>query len=579
MSYKRTLVFLAIFVALAVFYYLYEIRGGAARRLVEDHEKLLFSFAAQEAVGLTLARGDETIVFEREGAGWKIVEPVVAPTEENAVEPMLEALARLKYERDIGPQASLDRFGLGEPELIVEVAGESGILGKISLGAETPGGSSLYVNLSDTGTVFITNKSIKGALDKSLFDLRGKKVVDFSLSDVAALAVAREGELLALETPDGTDWRMTFPEEHRADAGRIRRLLASIRSARVKRFTEEDAADLGKYGLEAPSARVELNLVDEIAVLYFGDKAGGEDSDNVFAMRDGDRGVFELSADMLDRLSTDVNDWRDMSLLDFRTEDIERMRITSRDWSIAVERSEDDRNEWRMIEPEPGGADSDEVEGALFYVYSTRVVRFLEADEAAGAARALENPVARLELWTATDDSPLTLLLAEKEEEFEAFAEAGPEGELSVVHSGIIDELVSDPERLKDRAVLKFETDELVKIEIVTGEESFSIERGELTWAPPEDLGIEAYEVDRFLWDLRRLDYAFAGPRDRDDAFYGFGSPTLTIRLWKAEADTALSLVVGKQTPDGGSRYVAGVDEGVVMEIKEGRLTEWFDKF
>jgi hypothetical protein len=347
----------------------------------------------------------------------------------------------------------------------------------------------------------------------------------------------------------------------------------------VKRFAEEDAADLGKYGLEAPPVRIEINLTDEIAVLYIGDKTGEDDSDNVFARRVGSRRVFELSADLLDRLSTDAGDWRDMTLLDFRTEEIERLRITARGWNIAVERSEDDRNDWRVIEPEPGGADWDQVEEALLYVYSTKVARFLEADEAADAALALENPVARLDMWTATDDSPLTLLLAEKEEEFEAFAKAGPEGELSIVHSGIIDELVADPGRLKDRAALKFVRDDLVKIEIVKGEESFSIERGELTWEPPENLGIEAYEVDRFLWDLRRLNYVFTGPRERDDAFYGLDSPALTIKFWTAEADSSLSLVVGKRAPDGESLYVVGADKGVVMEIKEGRVTEWFDRF
>jgi hypothetical protein len=118
-----------------------------------------------------------------------------------------------------------------------------------------------------------------------------------------------------------------------------------------------------------------------------------------------------------------------------------------------------------------------------------------------------------------------------------------------------------------------------VKIEIVKGEESFSIERGELTWEPPQDLGLEAREVDRFLWNLRRLNYVFTGPREQEDAFYGLDSPAFTIRLWTAEADSALSLVIGKRSPDGESRYVVGADEGVVMEIKEGRVTEWLDRF
>lgn len=579
MSYKRTLVFLAIFIALAAFYYLYEIKGGEARRLVEKHEKLLFEFGAGEVSRLTLRRNGEAIVLERGGDDWKIVEPVTAPTEKGAVGPMVEALARLKYDRDLGAQEDLAQFDLSEPNNKVEIADGDKIFGEISLGSKTPEGSKIYVKLSGGESVFVVSDSIEGALDRSLFDLRDKTVVDFMPSEVAALAVVLGGDLFAFERPGEQGWHMTFPEQHRADAGRIGRVLNSIRNARISRFVEEKAADLGEYGLASPSTRIELRLAARVAVLYFGDRTGSDDPVGVFARRDDDRRVFEVPADILDTLSTDVGDWRDKRLLDFKTEDVERFRIASKAGSIAIARSEDDPDEWLVTEPEPARADADKVESLLYYLHTAKAIRFLGVDEAEDAERAVEEPAARLELWTTRGDSPLTLLLAEGEDESEAIAKAGPDGELSIARSGLLDELISGPGRLKNRSVIEFKPVEVDRIEVLRGEKSFSIERQDVSWKIPEGLDVEAYEIDRFLRDLRRLDYTSVAPREHDDAFYGFDSPALTIRLWIAGADGAHTLVVGKRTPGGESRYAVGVDEGLVMEVKEGSLKEWFDRF
>jgi hypothetical protein len=581
-SYKRTLVFLVIFAALAAFFYFYEIKGGAERRLAEEQEKLLLPFEVEQATRLILRRAYDEIVLERPDGDWHITAPVSAPTEEGAIAQMLDGAAGLKFERDIGSQSDLEPFGLSEPELTLEIIGEQSAIGKILLGAETPDGGKLYVKLADGESVYAANKSIKAALDKTPFDLRDKKVVDFSAADVAAMAVVVDGSLFAFEKPDENGWAMTFPEEHRADAGRIRGLLDAIKNLRVGAFVEEEATDFGKYGLASPSTRIELNLISEIAVLYFGERIVSDDTEKVFARRNNSPQVLELAADILDNCSVDINDWRDRSMLYFEEEDVTKLEVISGAENTIVVRSEEDENSWRVIEPEPADADKYEVEDMLKYLGSTKVIRFISSEESGDAAKAIETPMAQVTLWTDRDEIPLTLILAEREEG-ELYTRTDPDGEFSIVHAGLMEAVLPEardvPERFKDKSVIKFAAADVESMEISKGDTSYSLKREDVQWDVPEDFDLEGYEVGRFLWDLQELDYSTVTPRDRDDSFYGFDPPTLTIILRSATVDGELKLTIGERIPERESLYALGGDERTVMEIDEGFATKWFDRF
>jgi len=578
-SYRRTLVFLVIFVALATFFYIYEIRGGEARRRVEEQKGLLFSFKPEDARKLTLKKAMDTIVIEKQDAGWMITAPVTAPAEQGSVDRMLDSLVELKSERDIGAQGDLGPFGLAEPETEVEIAGGGGVLGSILLGTSTPDGSKLYVKLSEKEPVYTVSNSLRGGLDKTLFDLRDKKVVDFSIPDVTGVKLFRNGQTFVFEKSADGDWAMTSPAEHNADAGKVRRLLDSIRFARVKKFVEEDATDLAEFGLESPSALVKLEFADKTTSVAFGDRSGPDDSGNIYARRNEERQVLELGAVIMDNLSDDVDEWRDRTLLAFERSDVARLRILSTDGNITVERSTEDTEEWVLTEPETAAADRDEVQSLLSYLSSAKGARFLKGKDLETAERALKTPEAQLKLWRKDSEEPLTLSISQSDDQSEIYARTEPDGEIATVHRGLLDELTGDPDRLKDRAVLKFATPNIEKIEISIGERSFAVKREGVRWDMPRGLDLEDYELDRFLWDLHEVDYSAIVPRDDDDAAYGFDSPAMTIELWAAGADAPLRLVVGSRIAERNSYYVLGGDKERVMEIEEARVSDWLEKF
>lgn len=578
MSYKRTLIFFIVFATLAAFFYAYEVRGGKSRREAKEKAERLFSFKSKDVTKIALKKRGDAIVAEKENDAWRIREPVSAAAEKGAIDRIVDALAELKYERDIGPQADLQPFGLDEPEMEVEISGPHGNLGKLLVGKSTPDGDKFYVKLPGKKPVFTVKKSARTELDRRLFDLRDKKLLDFSTPDLRGFSFTHNGRSLAFEKHPDKEWTMTSPEEHAADSAVVRRFLDSIRFARIKKFVEEDAADLEKYGLESPSARIELKIGEKPAVISFGNKTGSGDSYTVFASRDEGHQVFELGSKILDSLSADPDEWREKSLFKFRRADVVRLQIESPAGNLMVERSAEDEEEWRLTEPKPAVADEGEVADLVSALLNARAIRFLKGDERQMAERAFEKPHAQVSVWQKDSETSLTLSLSKSEEKPDVYARTGQLGEIVTVDERLLERLSAGPHKLRDRSAIRFKAADIEKIEIVKGGKSFAIKRDGVKWNTPRTLEMEAYEVDRFLWDLRGWKYSTIGPKEENGS-YGFDSPTLTVRLWSAETDDELRLVVGKKIPERNAYYLLGSDEDRVMEADEAPISEWLEKF
>ncbi len=578
MSYKRTLVFFIIFAALLIFFYFYEFRGGEARKQAEQTAKLLLHFNGKDVTTIALRRPEQRIVAQCANGKWTITEPVNAPAEGKTLDQMLETLAGLKYERDIGEQADLGPFGLSEPEAEVELKGSKGDIGGLLLGTLTPDGANFYVKRTGDGQVFTVSKSAKSKIDRSLFDMRDKTVFDFSVPDVRALTVSPKGQTFTFESRPEGEWLMTSPERHSADAGKITRVLDSIKYARVKKFVEEAASDFEKYGLATPAARVEVVLDGETKVLSLG-KQTGPDSKSVYARRDDQPQVLELDAGILNSLPAGVEDWRDRRLVRFDRAKVEKLETDSPEGRIVAERSPEDAQKWTLTEPEQAVADKDRIASLLSELQDAKVSRFPGPEEAKAAEPAFERPLIRLSLWQEDGKPQATLLLSRTDERPDIYARTGEGGEILVVGERLLSALTVSPNEIKDKSVLRFNAADIEKIDFAAGGKSFEISRKDVQWDVPDKLGMESYEIDQFLWDLSELKYKTVGPKEKDDKAYGFDSPSLIVTLWSNKAGSPMRLLIGKKTPGEDSYYALTGSDKQVMEVEAALISEWMGKF
>ena len=578
MSYRRTLIFFAAFVALVAFLYFYEVKGGDGRREAEQKAELLFSFDPENVVRLTLRRSGHTIIAEKYGDEWTIKEPVNAPAEQGTVEQIVKTLADLKYERDLGPQADLDQFGLVEPEAEVDIDDAQGRIAGLLLGGSTPVGDNLYIKKSDEDLIFTTKNLARTSINKTLFELRDKTVFNFEAPDVMALTVSRNGHTLSFtKDPDG-DWVLRQQMELDIDRSKITGILDSVKYSRVKEFVEEEARDLEEYGLIDPPALVKIETDNAIRTLAFG-KMPESDSGAVFARRNDTLQVLKLDLDIFEKLSTDINEWRDRRLAKVDRADIIKLHLESPAGKMTLEQVDGELDEWNLIEPERTLADEDAVDSLLADLRDAKVARFLEPEEMEKAEAVTKEPLIELAIWEQEKESPLTLHLFAGESDPESYATIDKRHEIFAVDTQLLKKLTIAPDQIRDKSVLRFKTSDINKIEINKEGKSFSIEQEGVNWDVPSALEMESFEIDQILWDLGELKYSSIEPIGEDGEKYGFDSPVLTISLSYAGKEEPLRLTVGNKTGEPGSYYVLCSDDKRVMVVEDVLISQWLERF
>lgn len=136
---------------------------------------------------------------------------------------------------------------------------------------------------------------------------------DFAEADISAFTIEREDTTLAFTKTDDT-WQMTAPEKTPADPASVAFLLNIITSDTIKESVSASPDQLGNYGLEDPTAVVDLTVDDQNYTLAM----GGEDfsgtslyvvTTDVAAVSDESIEVHLISKGLDDGINRPLDSW------------------------------------------------------------------------------------------------------------------------------------------------------------------------------------------------------------------------------------------------------------------------------
>jgi hypothetical protein len=576
-SYRRTLIFLVIFLSLGGFFYLYEIRGGKERKEAEENAKLVVFLKPEEVTAITLERPNETIILKKENSAWDISEPVSAPAEQQKIEQLLSTLADLKFERDLGEQADIEPFGLAKPQLKIKADAGDRELGSLFIGAATPDGKNLYVKKETGNHIYTVAASAKNQLDQNLFSIRDKKLFDFSPPDVTAIALHRGTSVLSLERKAENQWSMTTPPSYEADPDKITETLDSFKYARIKKFVAENSTDMKTYGIDKPSARIQLWLKEKQIALSFGKKVEIQ-PEMTYASVDGSGKVIELEGSLAEKITATTNDWRDKSLVKINPDEVTQIEIATPQLKMKLEQTDKEPGHWMMLQPEQKRADDSRVDMLLGALQKAKTERFVEKEKLAEAKKRLEKPDVRLQLWRKNEEQATLLAFARATAGNEWFVSTGS-GDAAFVNEELMKEFSINPDDYTDKSVLHFEASNIEQIELKKNKTTYALKRKDVDWDMPQSLKkMQSYEIDQLLWDLHELRYEKIEPKEKQDSFYGFDAPALTITLRTGEKSEPQTLVVGKKSAETGSFYVTSGAMKDAMTVEGKALAEFIDK-
>ncbi len=271
-------------------------------------------------------RDASDIVLAKDGADWKITEPKPLAADQSTVSSVLSTLASLNSERLVEEKGSdLQRYGLEHPSLEVDITEKDNKSQRLLLGDDTPTGSAAYVELADDPRVFTIASYHKTSLDKTLNDLRDKRLLTVSPDKVSRLEITgSNGDIEFGRNKD--DWQILKPKPMRADSYVVSGLVSKLTDARMDLSASDSAAQEADSAFAKGTAVATVNVPDEASTQQLQVR---KSKDLYYAKSSVVEGAYKINSDLGEAVNKKIDDFRNKKLFDFGYSEPSKLEIHS----------------------------------------------------------------------------------------------------------------------------------------------------------------------------------------------------------------------------------------------------------
>lgn len=333
----------------------------------------------------------KTVNCEKRGGIWHVTHPTEAKADAQEIETILSELLLLQvstFETDsvdpIAPSQP-EKYGLDRPRIRVKFT-DSELTYDLAVGAAVPAenGRQKHVYVKSTVSkeavdvlspdsqyteghyaIYTVSDDIYRLLNKSVFDLRDKRVIDFQRTATNRFAISIRGQQDTVGTK-GYDnvWELQTPSGNiKADARAVDDLLFGVDALEAVAFVASSANNLESYGLAAPATKVAFTQPGEEkpTILFIGDSAEDE---TVYVKAENFPQVFRVRRDLIDKITLGAAWLRDKQVLSFHIDDA--IRFTLRGQDIAPFTCQRLGTNWRLTAPVKESANNAEINAILY---------------------------------------------------------------------------------------------------------------------------------------------------------------------------------------------------------------------
>jgi hypothetical protein len=270
-------------------------------------------------------KGADELVLAKDGSGkWQITSPQPLSVEQSAVSPMLSSLSTLTSERLVEDKASdLGQYGLSDPALVANITEKNNQTHALLLGDQTPAGGAVYAKLDGDPRVFMIASYNKGNIDKSVNDLRDKRLLTVDGDKISKVElIAKKDDIEFGRNKDA--WQIVKPKPLRADGQQVEELVRSLTDARM---------DLSGPDQDAKKRAAAFAAATPVATAKVTAESGTQElqvrknKDDYYAKSSVVEGVYKVSSSLGKGLDKGLEDFRNKKLFDFGFSDPNKIEI------------------------------------------------------------------------------------------------------------------------------------------------------------------------------------------------------------------------------------------------------------
>jgi hypothetical protein len=411
-----------------------------------------------------------------------------------------------------------------------------------------------------TGTLYWSNHH-QNESTPSASAAASPKIMNLPEADISAIDLRKkDGSEVAVGKDSSGKWQITRPTTLAADATAVSGVLSTLSSLSSERVVEDHASNLSPYGLSQPSLEAEVTEKDNRKQkLLIGDDTPTGSA--AYAKLDGDPRVFTLPSYEKTSLDKGVADLRDRRLLNFDSDKISGLKLTSQKQTIEFGRSKD---EWQILKPKPLRADNSQVEALIRTLGEAKMeLGGPEDDEKIAAAFRSAAPVA---IATVTDGSGTQELEVRKHNN-DGYAKSTAVAGVYKVASSLAQGLDKNLDDFRNKKLFDFGFDDPNKIEIHSGPKAFYLTRSGEVWWSGAGKKIDAGGAQSLIDKLRDLSSAKL-------ADSGYSSPDLRLVVTSNDGKRMETVLISKH----GSDYVAKRENEPALYQLDGKSIDDLEK-
>ena len=372
MRFRSTLVLLVVFAALGGYVYFAEYRGHNEREQQEASKKKLFPTPLKDVTGLSLMFPDHKIsAVKKDDKHWEFTEPQGIDADSDEWDMLVSSLGQIEKGGAVSASTNLAQYGLDKPTVEVTAQLKDGRTVGVLFGSENPKKSDNNAKLADSPDVFLSPVSGSKSFQKTLTDLRNKKVLEFTVDDINSVRIEDGKNLLELQK-SGMDWVVKKPLELKADGEEISGFLGAIQSARATNFADSGLTLMGA-GLAPAATKITLHDAKANAdrVLSLGKSA---ETDKYYARDESRSAIMIINKDVPAKARRPLIDWRDRSIAHFDQGSIDELEIVRGAEKISVKKQGSD---WKLADGRK--AQTDKISSLLLAVEFERAQEIIDS--------------------------------------------------------------------------------------------------------------------------------------------------------------------------------------------------------
>ena len=331
-----------VMVALAAgLYFSNKQKSAEAAKPPADASPKILALTDSEVSKVDLKKKDapETVLEKNNAGKWQLTAPKQFLADQETAGQLVTSASTVASDRVVEDKASdVSAYGLKSPSLEVDVTTKAGKTSKLKIGDDTPTNSGAYAMLEGDPRVFTVASYVKSGLDKSVNDLRDKRLLTFDqdkLSRVELIAKKQDMEF----GRDKDQWQIVKPKPLRADGLQVEELIRKLKDAKMDLTVSEEDAKKAASAFASGTALATVKATDASGTQQVEVR---KNKDDYYAKSSAVDGVHKVTADLGTGLDKGLDDFRNKKLFDFGFNDPNKIEMHNNGKTYAFQKTGED---------------------------------------------------------------------------------------------------------------------------------------------------------------------------------------------------------------------------------------------